>query len=65
MEPGTNYVRGTFWGFLLVGFSHQHLWFRTGNHKEVIVASGEERAGHRCPQCGAVTVYPLTRQWNK
>jgi hypothetical protein len=64
MAAGTAYVRGTIWGFLLAGLSHQHLWFRSGQNKEIVVASGDKRAGHRCLQCGTVTVYPLTSQWN-
>jgi hypothetical protein len=64
MVADTAYVRGTIWGFLLVGLSHQHLWFRSRQNKEIVVGSGEERAGDRCLQCGAVTVYPLTSQWS-
>jgi hypothetical protein len=64
MVAGTAYVRGTVWGFLLIGFSHQHLWFRSGKDKNIVLESGEERAGHRCSQCSAITVHPLTRQWS-
>ncbi len=64
MVAGTACVRGTVFGFLLVGLSHQHLWFRSGEAKNLVVESGEEHAAHRCAQCGAVTIYPLTGRWN-
>jgi predicted RNA-binding Zn-ribbon protein involved in translation (DUF1610 family) len=68
MIPGTASVHGTFWGFLLFGLSHQHLWFRSGSLKsgeeKIIVGSGDERAAHSCPACGAVSIHTLTRGWS-
>ncbi len=60
---GTAYVRGTFLGALLVGLSHQHLWFRAGKEKDVVVESGGERTAYRCEKCEAVTVFPARHQW--
>jgi hypothetical protein len=58
MVEGTAQVRGTLLGFLAVGLSHQHLWFRPvdGSGDEIIIRSAGQRAGHQCPQCGAVAI---------
>jgi len=57
MVAGTAYVRGTVLGFLAFGRSYQHLWFQSETSKEKIVESGGDRPAHRCPKCGAVTIY--------
>ena len=58
MVPGTAVVRGTTLGFLLFGFSEQHLWFRkvSGGRDEKIVPSSGERAGYQCTECRAVII---------
>jgi hypothetical protein len=64
MERGTTFIEGTLLGFLLIGFSHQHLWFqredesRWSRHK--IVPSGGLCTAFRCPACKAVLVTPPT-----
>ena len=64
MIPGIARVRGTLLGFLLIGLSYQHLWFESGRDKVTVVPSGDERAAHRCPRCGAVSVFPMAREWD-
>ena len=58
MVPGTALVKGTLLGFLVVGLSHQHLWFRQldGGGDEKILRSTGKKAGHQCTQCGAVII---------
>lgn len=65
MIPGQANVRGTFLGFLFIGLSHQHLWFTRAenNNKELVIRSGESRAGHQCPKCGAVIIQRFRREW--
>ncbi len=58
MVPGTALVRGTLLGFLVVGLSHQHLWFRQldGGGDEKVIHSRGQKAGHRCTECRAVII---------
>jgi len=60
MHAGVAEVRGTFWGFVFYGWSHQHLWFQPvgGDKRMKIVGSGEASAAHRCEACGAVAIPP-------
>ncbi len=59
METGTVSVHGTFWGFLLVGWSYQHVWFKgAGDKEEIVVRSGRAKIGYRCPACGFTGVAP-------
>jgi hypothetical protein len=60
MVPGTASVKGTLLGFLTIGLSYQHLWFRKldggpGEDEKIIHSTGK-RAGHQCRQCGAVII---------
>lgn len=62
MVPGRIGVRGTFPGFLLFGFSWQHLWWsdpedRRESRQRVIV-SGDERPADRCVSCGMIAFTP-------
>jgi hypothetical protein len=58
MMPGTASVKGTLLGFIVIGLSYQHLWFRrlNGGGEEVIIRSRGDRPGHQCSQCGAVII---------
>ena len=65
MIEGQAFVRGTFFGFLLVGLSRQHLWFRRQNEskKELVIESSDSRAGHQCPKCEAVLITRARQHW--
>ena len=56
MEPGVVGVHGELWAFLLVGWSYQHCWFRSGDSETKLIRSGRGRRGHRCPKCGYVGI---------
>lgn len=56
MEPGVVGVHGELWVFLLVGWSYQHCWFRSGDSEIKLIRSGRGRRGHRCPKCGYVGI---------
>ena len=51
MESGYSKVHGTVGGFLMFGFSHQHLWFKGKGDKEMIVPSNDEVDAFRCKDC--------------
>lgn len=53
MEPGTIAVKETLWGFLFVGASYQHLFFRGdgGKKDECLMTSGVPTRANRCPNC--------------
>jgi DNA-directed RNA polymerase subunit RPC12/RpoP len=57
LEAGAVAVQGTFWGWVMVGWSYQQLWFRPrlGEQRRVL-ESGESRRGWRCADCGFVGV---------
>ena len=57
LEVGNVAVHGTFWGWILVGWSYQQLWFQPhlGEERRVL-QSGESRQGWRCADCGFVGV---------
>ncbi len=42
MDQGKVFIRGTALGFLFVGFSHQHCWFKSDatGRKKIIARSG-------------------------
>ncbi|GMU22990.1 MAG: hypothetical protein AMXMBFR13_30740 [Phycisphaerae bacterium] len=60
MERGSAFIEGTLLGFLLIGFSHQHLWFqgedetRWSRHR--IMPSGGTCTAFRFAACKAVLV---------
>ncbi len=56
MEPGVIVVKGTLWGFLLVGLSYQHLYFRgdEADEDECLMTSGVPSRADRCPNCHTV-----------
>lgn len=65
MEEGNVFIRGTFWGFLLVGWSLQHCWFRpkAGGESAMVIRNAthfwrrpEWPEGLRCDHCGAVII---------
>jgi len=58
LQPGLASVHGTFWGFLLVGFSHQNCWFEPdgGGAEVVVIPSGGAKDGWRCQGCGFVGI---------
>lgn len=70
LQAGTATVRGTVLGFLLVGFSHQHLFFKASeatrrkqmsladDFGRVVLPSGERTAAARCPTCGLTVILP-------
>ena len=65
MVEGQALVRGTFLGFLVFGLSRQHLWFRRDDRstKEVVIESGDSRAGHQCPKCGSISISCSRKHW--
>lgn len=71
MDTGQAQVRGTVFGFLMVGFSHQHLFFYPDNlpppekqlgipirRGRVIVSSGCEVSAYRCDDCAITVLLP-------
>jgi hypothetical protein len=58
LQVGLVSVHGTFWGFLLVGFSYQHCWFEPAADgvEDVVIPSGGAKLGWRCPNCGFVGI---------
>ena len=60
MFAGKSEVRGDFLGFILAGFSIQHLWFRSDAQKikKKIIASSTESPAHMCERCGAISIPP-------
>ena len=62
MESGTSTVEGTFTGFLFVGFSYQHLFFKKKKgKKEMIVPSNATVAAFRCEECGITILKDQTQ----
>jgi hypothetical protein len=59
MVAGSVFIRGTFWGFLFYGFSHQHLWFSSKGDETIAMRSGDTRAAWRCTRCGTMAVFPI------
>ena len=73
MEKGKAYLRGTTLGFLFVGFSHQHCWFKseaTGK-KDIIVRSPSgfltsaaselvNPSAYYCEDCGTSVIVGAT-----
>jgi hypothetical protein len=59
MVAGSAFIRGTFWGFLSYGFSHQHLWFSAKGNETIAMRSRDTRASWQCPRCGLTVVFPV------
>lgn len=51
MAKGEAAVRGTLGGFMLVGLSHQHLWFSKGHRDELVLPSDQDADAYRCADC--------------
>jgi len=68
MERGHAVVRGTLGGFLLVGFSHQHLYFRSdapapktlfgARSERLVCRSGTLTSAYQCGRCGTLLIPP-------
>ena len=59
MNRGKVSVHGTLAGFLFVGASYQHCWFKDferDKKEQIIVESNGSRKSFRCPECGAVVI---------
>lgn len=59
MARGAIAVHGTFWGFLLAGWSIQHCWWQPGGdymQGVKIVPSGGKRDAFRCGKCRLLIV---------
>jgi len=65
MIAGEAIVTDTIAGFAFFGLSREHLWFQRHGKKDVVMKSGGQCAGHRCPGCGAVIINPLTKKWDR
>lgn len=60
IEQGVVSVHGTFLGYLLVGMSYQHCWFKGDeSNEEVVLRSKERRPGFEWRACGFVTILLL------
>lgn len=60
MEKGVATVEGTFLGFLFVGLSLQHLFFKGPSGKKNIVPSDDSIDAMRCAGCGLVILEGTT-----
>ena len=62
LQRGRLVIRGTLGGFVLFGFSHQHLWWTdvdgTPASKERVIDSGNYRWARRCIACKTVVLPP-------
>jgi hypothetical protein len=60
MDEGAALIRGTVWGFIVVGFSWMKLFFRPEGgdwRSDVVVFSPEHRkVAYRCPKCASVLI---------
>ena len=57
MKSGWVEIKGSLLGFLLVGFSYGHLWFRQLSGKgKIVVHFGGGRAAYNCPACGTIVM---------
>ena len=60
IERGSVSVHGTVGGFLMVGLSYQHFWFKSREGREdIVIASGQATPGFRCGGCGFVGIYNM------
>ena len=60
IERGSVSVHGTVGGFLMVGASYQHCWFKSREGREdIVIASGKATPGFRCGGCGFVGIYNM------
>lgn len=58
LEQGFVSVHGTLLGYLLVGMSYQHCWFKGDESgDEVVLKSRERRQAFKCQACGFVGIY--------
>jgi hypothetical protein len=64
MVPGLLRVKGSVPGFLLVGFSWQHLWWSDADEsrdsRQKVMLSGEQRRAQRCVSCGTIAFRPAS-----
>ena len=60
MDPGQAQVKGSLLGFLIVGLSYQHLYFRAdeASLREKIIPSGGKRSAYYCRQCQGLFIEP-------
>ena len=66
MLKGDVQVRGTFWEFLFVGLSSQHLFFSPDEGKrQRVMESADVHHAHQCESCGCVLVEPEKKGWWK
>jgi hypothetical protein len=57
MASGNVQVHGTALGFLLFGWSHQHLWwYADDSRREILIKSGGGTLAFRCRDCGSVVL---------
>lgn len=57
LKSGQATIHGTVVGFLVFGFSHQNLYFKTDTGEEIkILGSGKSTPAMRCENCGIVTL---------
>lgn len=62
MVRGAIKVRGTKGGFLMFGFSWQHLWWIGSDERpdrRRLLTSGESCVAYACGPCGTVTFRPF------
>jgi hypothetical protein len=58
IERGTVSVHGTVGGFLLVGMSYQHCFFKGDESEErVVLGSRYRKSAFRCKGCGFVGMF--------
>ena len=65
MDPGEAQIKGSMLGFLVVGLSYQHLYFKAaeGSMREKIISSGGKRLAHYCRQCQGLFIEPGRDPW--
>ena len=63
-------VRGTILGFLAVGLSHQHLFFKqsdtsngTRSYKKKVLPSGNITRADHCGKCGLTVIQKAKTVW--
>ena len=57
LKSGQATIHGTVVGFLVFGFSHQNLYFKTDTGEEIkILGSNKSTPAMRCENCGIVTL---------
>ncbi len=61
MDRGRVQVRGSFLGFLVVGFSAQDLYFDQGRESDLVLGTRERRDACQCAGCGGVFIVGARR----